>query len=226
LVDYQDRLYRPNWGLACLEKTVKRTIAGGAVAVLSCLTALSHVRAHSFDALYAFGDSYTDSGAGYVDGNAPTAVVYLAKSIGIPFTYAGDSKSIGKSLNFAVSGAQTGSGDGFRIRAAAASCGIDEALFGRGMQTQVLDFDLRTKLPGVHVVLSHWGGTLDRVLENPSRYGISNASDKCAGRAVFGEDPTPCKTPDTYFYFHDGHPSTAVQKIVAIGLKRELEAIN
>jgi cholinesterase len=86
--------------------------------------------------------------------------------------------------------------------------------------------DLRTKLPGVHVVLSHWGESLDHVIENPSQYGISNVSDKCAGRAVFGEDPTPCKTPDTYFYFHDGHPSIAVQKIVAIGLKRELEAIN
>jgi cholinesterase len=82
--------------------------------------------------------------------------------------------------------------------------------------------DLRTKLPGAHVILSHWGETLDRVMANPSQYGINNVSDKCAGRAVFGEDPTPCKTPDTYFYFHDGHPSTAVQRIVSRELQQEV----
>ena len=66
--------------------------------------------ARSWQALYTFGDSYTDSGAGYVDGNGPTSVVYLAASLGIPFTHAGDAEPAGKSLNFAVSGAQTGKG--------------------------------------------------------------------------------------------------------------------
>jgi phospholipase/lecithinase/hemolysin len=263
----------------------------------------SSAHARHWEALYAFGDSYTDSGAGYVDGNGATAVVYLAQSLGIPFTYAGDSQSSGKSLNFAVSGAQTGSSEGVRVRPTGAACGANEALFGRGMQTQVLDFerqvkagtvrfnpdrtlfflagglndsalptattignlegeirllyknggryflvallptkirafravgtrlnpalaripeDLRFTLPGARVITSGWGQFFDRVMEKPSRYGIINVSDKCAGRSLFGEDPTPCKAPDTYFYFHDGHPSTAVQRIVAQDLEREI----
>jgi len=60
--------------------------------------------------LYVFGDSYSDSGAGYVDTNGPTAVVYLAQRLGIPFTYNGDPGSAGKGLNFAVSAASTGEG--------------------------------------------------------------------------------------------------------------------
>ena len=32
--------------------------------------------------LYVFGDSYSDTGAGYLDGNGPTAVAYLAERLG------------------------------------------------------------------------------------------------------------------------------------------------
>ena len=60
--------------------------------------------------LYVFGDSYSDSGAGYVDADGPTAVVYLAQRLGIPFTFNGDAGGAGKGLNFAVSGAQSGEG--------------------------------------------------------------------------------------------------------------------
>ena len=66
--------------------------------------------AHPYTMLYVFGDSYSDSGAGYVDTNGPTAVVYLAQRLGIPFTYNGDEDSAGKGLNFAVSGASSGEG--------------------------------------------------------------------------------------------------------------------
>ncbi len=67
---------------------------------------------HPYMMLYVFGDSYSDLGAGYVDADGPTAVVYLAKRLGIPFTYNGDSRLAGKGLNFAVSGASTGEGAG------------------------------------------------------------------------------------------------------------------
>src|ERR1700749_3258202 len=67
---------------------------------------------HPYTMLYVFGDSYSDSGAGYVDGNGPTAVVYLAQRLGIPFTYDGDPNGNGKVLNFAVSGASTGESAG------------------------------------------------------------------------------------------------------------------
>ena len=272
--------------------------------LLACPVLCSSAGARSWEALYTFGDSYTDSGAGYVDGNGPTAVVYLAENLGISFTFAGDPNSAAKSLNFAVSGAQTGSGDGFRMRPATERCGSHEALLGRGMQNQVRDFaqrvksaalrfnpqntlfflagglndralptatsianleeeirliydvggryflvallptkipdftdvgvrlnpalakipaDLRLTLAGAHVAVSKWGEYFDRVMAKPAEYGITNSTDRCAGRTLFGEDPTPCKAPDHYFYYHDGHPSTAVQRIVAIELERELK---
>jgi hypothetical protein len=68
------------------------------------------VNAHPYTMLYVFGDSYSDSGSGYVDGNGPTSVVSLAQRLGIPLTYYGDPCSTGKGLNFAVSAAQTGEG--------------------------------------------------------------------------------------------------------------------
>ena len=104
---------------------------------------ISQAHARTWEMLYAFGDSYTDSGAGYVDG--PTAVVYLAEALHIPFTYAGDPNSSGKGLNFAVSAAQTGESEGWRVRSANGECGVNEALLGRGMQNQVRDFAQRVK---------------------------------------------------------------------------------
>ena len=82
--------------------------------------------------LYVFGDSYSDSGAGYVDSNGPTAVVYLARRLGIPFTYFGAPDDQGEGLNFSVSGARTGSDPGKTY--------AHGELLGRGMRNQVDDF--------------------------------------------------------------------------------------
>jgi phospholipase/lecithinase/hemolysin len=54
----------------------------------------------------------------------------------------------------------------------------------------------------------------DEVLLHPAQYGITNSTDACAGREIFKEDTTPCARPDTYFYYHHGHPSTATHKAV------------
>jgi phospholipase/lecithinase/hemolysin len=62
----------------------------------------------------------------------------------------------------------------------------------------------------------------DEVFQKPTRYGIANTRDRCAGRALFGEDATPCPAPDAYFYYHEGHPSSAVQRIVAERLQHEI----
>ena len=96
-------------------RTVLATLALGTTA-LAAQTAqtIPTPNPHPYTMLYVFGDSYSDSGAGYVDGNGPTAVVYLAQRLGIPFTYYGDPNSPGKGLNLAVSGAQTGEGAGRR----------------------------------------------------------------------------------------------------------------
>jgi phospholipase/lecithinase/hemolysin len=244
--------------------------------------------------VYVFGDSYSDNGAGYVDGDGPTAVAYLARRLGFELKPATAPDAASASLNFAVSGAQTGRGAGRKIK---------ESLLGRGMMDQVDDFVARVqsrqisfdpkvtlfflagglndgRLPGsetvanleseiralyqagarrfriallptaipafravgmrlnpelrripgevqgqapdAQIALSNWGGFFDEVMANPSRYGIENTTDKCAGRALFNEDATPCAKPATFYYYHSGHPSTAVHKIVGDKLYEEV----
>ena len=85
---------------------------------------------------FAFGDRYTDSGAGYVDGDGPTAIVYVARDLWIPFAHANDTDAAGKGLNFAMSGAQTDEGEGRKVK---------DALHGRGMQNQGRDFVARVQ---------------------------------------------------------------------------------
>ncbi|HVU33567.1 MAG TPA: SGNH/GDSL hydrolase family protein [Opitutaceae bacterium] len=246
----------------------------------------------SWTKLFVFGDSYSDSGAGYVDGNGPTAVVYLAQGLGIPFTYATDPNRDHKGLNFAVSGAQTGWGNGRHVK---------QALLGRGMRNQVQDFVARAKsgeitfdpattlfflagglndrkfptettisnleeemkelyaagarhfsvallptkirqfadvgkrldpalaqipatfhLDGATIQLSLWGEFYDEVMDHAQQYGITNTRDACAGRRIFNQDPTPKGDPATYFFYHEGHPSTAVHRIVGEKMVREM----
>lgn len=242
--------------------------------------------------LYVFGDSYSDSGAGYIDGNGPTAVVYLAQRLGVPFTYFGDPNTsseavIREGLNFAVSGAGTGEGNGRRYP--------HGELLGRGMQNQVNDFaamvkagtirfdpgstmfylagglndrslkdgetvknlegdietlyaagsrrfqvallptkipsfatagerfnpqlaaipnDIRTRHADVTITNSRWGLFFDEVITHPAKYGLTDITSTCAGRVLRDEDPTPCDSPQTHFFYHQGHPSTAAHKAV------------
>lgn len=276
----------------------RRSFGGLRGPALACLLALvtAFPASASFNKIFAFGDSYTDSGAGYVDGNGPTAIVYVAQDLGIPFTHARDPDAGDKGLNFAVSGAQTGEGEGRRVK---------DALLGFGMQNQVRDFvsrvqsgsvtfdpartvffiagglndgrqqtattmenlsnvvrqlhaagarhflvallptripsfaavgrrlnpalaelpaQLRAELPEASIHLSRWGEYFDAVMIDPARYGILNTKDACAGRAIFDQDTTPRGAPYTYFFYHEGHPSTAVQRHVAHELRREILA--
>jgi cholinesterase len=253
-------------------------------------------RPQAFSRMYVFGDSYSDTGAGYVDGNGPTAVAYLAEHLGFKLALPNDPGANSQSLNFAVSGAQTGRGEGRRVK---------DALLGRGMANQVDDFagrveskaigfdpnytlfflagglndgrlpneetvanlkgevqrlyrlgaryfsiallptaipafsavgqrlnpdlqrmpqTLEAALPGAHVRLSHWGEFFDDVMRDPSKYGIENVKDACAGRAIFGQDATPCPKPAAFYYYHAGHPSTAVHKVVGDKLYAEITA--
>lgn len=86
---------------------------------------------HKVTRLYVFGDSYSDIGEGYRDGNGPTAVAYLAQRLGFQLMPSNDPAASGQSLDFAISGAQTGSGAGHRF---------GKALLGYGMRNQVDDF--------------------------------------------------------------------------------------
>src|SRR3954470_14945014 len=80
-----------------------------------------------YDRLYVFGDSYSDTGAGYLDGNGPTAVAYLAERLGLKLVLPSDAGANSQSINFAVSGAQTGWNSGRKVK---------DALLGRGMLDQ------------------------------------------------------------------------------------------
>jgi cholinesterase len=84
--------------------------------------------------MYFFGDSYSDIGEGYLDGNGPTSVAYLAQHLGFQLMPSNDPAASGKSLDFAISGAQTGSGAGHRI---------GKALLSFGMRNQVDEFAAR-----------------------------------------------------------------------------------
>ena len=248
-----------------------------------------------YSRLYVFGDSYSDIGAGYIDGNGPTAVAYLAWLMGLQVAPGNTAKAADKSLIFAVSGAGTGEGKGSQVK---------EALLGYGMMNQVRDFAARvksgelafdpqttlfflagglndgrqetattlanlrqelqilrelggrhftiallpTKIPqfaavgirlnpayeqfvreeagaaGLDLWLNHWGAAFDEVLEHPAAHGIVNTTSACAGRAIFDQDPTPVGDPATYFFYHAGHPSTSVHRIVGKKLFEEIAA--
>jgi len=248
-----------------------------------------------YSRLYVFGDSYSDIGAGYVDGNGPTAVAYLGWLMGLQVASSKAGDAAGKSLVFAVSGAGTGEGAGRQIK---------EALLGYGMMNQVRDFAARVKsgaiafdpqttlfffagglndgrretaftlanlrqelqilrelggrhftiarlptkipqfaavglrlnpayeqfvreeagAPGLDLWLNHWGAEFDEVFDLPAAHGIVNTTAACAGRAIFAQDPTPVGDPATYFFYHEGHPSTAVHRIVGKKLFEEIAA--
>jgi phospholipase/lecithinase/hemolysin len=245
--------------------------------------------------LYVFGDSYSDIGAGYIDGNGPTAVAYLGWLMGLQVAPGRATGAAGKSLVFAVSGAGTGEGEGRAIK---------DARLGYGMTNQVRDFAARvkageitfdpgttlfflagglndgrretavtlanlrqhlqvlrdlggrhftiarlpTRIPqfaavgkrlnpayeqfvreeaktaGVDLWLNRWGPAFDEVMEHPTTHGIVNTTSACAGRAIFNQDATPIGDPATFFFYHDGHPSTAVHRIVGRKLFEEIAA--
>jgi hypothetical protein len=248
-----------------------------------------------YSRMYVFGDSYSDIGAGYIDGNGPTAVAYLGWQMGLQVASSKSANAAGKSLVFAVSGAGTGEGAGRQVK---------EALLGYGMINQVRDFAARvksaeiafdpqttlfflagglndsrretaftlgnlrqeiqilrelggrhftvallpTKIPqfaavgirlnpayeqfvreegsatGLDLWLNRWGPAFDDVMDRPAMYGIVNTTSACAGRAIFDQDPTPIGDPATFFFYHEGHPSTAVHRIVGKKLFEEVSA--
>lgn len=111
--------------------------------------------------LFAFGDSFSDSGAGYVDGDGPTAIVYAARELGIPFTHAKDPEPGNKGINYASSGARTGEGEGEWVK---------DAFLGYGMQNQVSDFVAGVESGTIifdpaHTLFFLAGGLNDRSLE-------------------------------------------------------------
>jgi len=112
------------------------------LALLLAATLPAQTTPHPYTALYVFGDSYSDTGAGFPYADGPTAIAYLAQRLAIPFTYYGAPDARNKSLNFAVSAAKTGSNPGQRE--------APNALFALGMKNQVEEFAALLKSGQLH----------------------------------------------------------------------------
>ena len=85
---------------------MRRTIAPllVALAIGSTLVAQSAATATpttGYSRMYVFGDSYSDIGAGYIDGNGPTAVAYLGWLMGLKVASSKAVDAADKSLVFA-----------------------------------------------------------------------------------------------------------------------------
>lgn len=265
-----------------------KVIALLAAALLPTLSAAQQPAA--IHQMYVFGDSYSDIGEGYLDGNGLTAVAYLAQRLGFKLLPSNATPTKDQSLDFAISGAQSGSGLGMRtegaflgfgdfaarVRSHAIAFDPQTTLFflAGGLndgnlptETTVanLEGEIRTlyslgarrftlanlptaipgfsavgkrlnpglekipaalapELSGSQIVLSHWGSFFDEVILHPAQYGIQNTTDACAGRAIHHQDTTPCLAPETYFFYHAEHPSTATHKAVGDKLYEELTA--
>ncbi len=79
---------------------------------------------------------------------------------------------------------------------------------------------LREKFPDAVFGLSDWGPDYDDILENPSKYGMTNVTDACRDDVhLWG--PT-CSAPARYFYYYLGHPSDAAHHIVGNELYAEV----
>jgi cholinesterase len=225
-----------------------------------------------YSLLFVFGDSYSDTGAHYVDSNGPTAVAYLAHRLNIPFTYFGDAESKGNGLNFAVSGATTlamgkqveefaklvrsgavrfdpqqtmfffaGGLNDFHLPDDETATNIEseiETLYGLGArrfmvallplkipafaaqgikfnpELSIVPAEMKKRHPDIAISNSSWGAFFDEVIEHPEKYGITDTTHHCAERGPNPEHIPPCAAPNTYFYYHVHHPSTATHKAV------------
>lgn len=80
-----------------------------ALTLLGSVAMGSTAYAAAFNTVYIFGDSYSDTGAGFPLTNGGTAASYLAQSLGSPLTTSVDPTPPGtRSINFAESGARVG----------------------------------------------------------------------------------------------------------------------
>jgi len=84
---------------------IRHTAAFG---VCAALVAAMPAHAVPFTSVQIFGDSYSDTGAGFALTNGGTAASYLAQNFGSTVALPSDSDLANKSINFAESGARVG----------------------------------------------------------------------------------------------------------------------
>lgn len=79
-----------------------------ALGICAALVAAVPAHAVTFDSVQIFGDSYSDTGAGFALTNGGTAASYLAQNLGSTVALPSESNLENKSINFAESGARVG----------------------------------------------------------------------------------------------------------------------
>ncbi len=166
-----------------------------------------------YSRLYVFGDSYSDIGAGYIDGNGPTAVAYLGWLMGLQVASRQQLQILrelgGRHVTIALLPTKIPqfAATGLRLNPAYEQFVREEA-----------------GAAGLDLWLNHWGAAFDEVMGHPAAHGIVDTTSACAGRAIFDQDSTPVGDPATYFFYHEGHPTTAVHRIVGKKLFEEIAA--
>ncbi|WP_210527307.1 SGNH/GDSL hydrolase family protein [Rubellimicrobium arenae] len=86
----------------------RRALSPAILAVALAPLAAPQASAATFDTVYIFGDSFSDTGAGFPLTNGDTAASYLAERIGSELSLPDDPNPGTNSINFAESGARVG----------------------------------------------------------------------------------------------------------------------
>jgi phospholipase/lecithinase/hemolysin len=120
----------------------------GGVLVVALIVQAGARAAEPVKRIYVFGDSYSDIGRGWLDSDGPTAVVYLAKRLGLKMVASNAPDAAGKSLDFAVSGAPTGSSPGRAVPNGWHGLGMKEEVdeFAGMVKSGAVKFDPKTTL--------------------------------------------------------------------------------
>ena len=113
-----------------------RWVLGLLIVLMAVMPSQPALAGANFNRLYVFGDSYSDIGAGYQDGNGPTSVAYLAQRMNLPLKHSRDKSGNDGGIDFAVSAAGTGLDGGERVNG---------MLLAVGMLNQVQDFAARVQ---------------------------------------------------------------------------------
>jgi cholinesterase len=82
----------------------------------------------------------------------------------------------------------------------------------------------RAKHPDIRIANSYWGSFFDEVITNPAKYGFTDTTTECAQRSFSDKPVEACSAPETHFYYHSAHPSTAAYRVV--GEMFYLEAVS
>jgi hypothetical protein len=77
---------------------------------------------------------------------------------------------------------------------------------------------------GIDLWLNHWGAAFDEVIDHPAATASSTRRAPAPDGRSSIRIPNPVGDPATYFFYHEGHPSTAVHRIVGKKLFEEIGA--